>query len=152
MDKHEAKRKKREGDAILEALGDVPVAYGFTCELPAVHDEPLHELDRLWYDHFDAGDRNWMFILNGADDVREIESLGLLLDAGAAFIVCENALLGKVTPLGVTWFFDPDTGDHLEDEADVRYWDDLVIETLHGRLTEMGKELPDLQEIVSKEN
>jgi len=152
MDKHEAQQKKREDDQILEALGDVPVAYGFTCELPAAHDEPLHELDRLWYDHFDAGDRNWMFILNGDDDVREIESLGLLLEAGAVFIICENTLLGKVTPLKLTWFFDPDTGDRLKNEVDVRYWDDLVIKTLHARLTEMGRDLPDLQETASKEN
>lgn len=156
MDKHEAQRKKREGDEILQALGDVPVAYGFTCELPAAHDEPLHELDRLWYDHFDARDRNWMFILNGDDDVREIESLGLLLEAGAGFVICDNTLLAKVTPLGVSWFFDPDTGDSLTADVDgdqeVRYWDDQVIEVLHDRLTEKGKDLPPLQEIVSKDN
>lgn len=156
MDKHEAQRKKREGDQILEALGDVPVAYGFTCELPAAHGEPLHDLDRLWYDHFEVGGRTWCFILNGDDDIREIESIELLLEAGAAFVICDNSLLAKLTPPGVDWFFDPDTGDSLtadvDGDNDVRYWDDHLIETLHARLTEKGKDLPDLQEIVSNEN
>lgn len=152
MDNHEAQRKKRDGDEILEALGDVPVAYGFGCELPAVHGEPLHELDGLWHDHFDARDRNWLVILNGDDEFREIESLGLLLEAGAGLIVCDDTVLSMVTPLGVTWFFDPDTGDPLEDEDDIRYWDDQLIETLHARLTEKGKDLPDVDEIISKNN
>lgn len=148
MDNHEAERLRQDGDQLLSHLGNIPVAYGFVCELPAAHGEPLSELDRLWYDHFQVGGRTWMFILNGDDEVREIESLNLLLEAGAAFLVCENSLLGKVTPLGVTWFYDPDTGDPLDAE-EIRYWDDQVIEVLHGRLTEKGKDLPDLQEIVS---
>ena len=152
MDKHEAKRRKAGGEAILEQLGDVPVAYGFACELPAVHGEPLHELDRVWYDRFEAVDREWFIVLNGMETGALIQSLGLNVPGGAAVIVCDETRLGTVTPLGVTWLTDPDTGDPLEDEGDVRYWDDQVIEALHTRLTEKGKELPDLQKIVSNQH
>lgn len=139
-----------EGEQLLEQIGDVPVAYGFACELPAAHGEPLRELQRIWYDRFEAVDRDWMVILNGEDTAVVLESLGLPVPAGAAVVVCDDTCLGTITPLGVKWVSDPDTGDDLAGETDVRYWDDQLLEALHTRLTEKGKDLPDLSDIVSK--
>lgn len=162
MDKHEAQRRKAEGAALLEQLGEVPVAYGLGCTLPAAHDEPLEELERIWYDLFETGDREWLVILNGESEGREIGSIGMTLEAGAAFVVCDGTKLAHLTPLHVSWFFDPDSGDRLEgdvdvdeDEADgeaIREWEDTLLEALHTRLTEKGKELPPLSEIVREDN
>lgn len=152
MAKHEHARKVSTGDQLLEQLGDVPVAYGFACELPAVDGEPLSELDQLWHDRFEHADRDWLFILNGNADHREIESLDTALEGGTAFVVCDETPLARVTPLGVKWYFDPDTGQEVAGEKEVRYWDDQLIEALHSRLTEKGKELPPLQEIVTESN
>lgn len=152
MDTHEAQRRKAEGEQLLEQIGDVPVAYGFACDLPAAHGEPLREIERIWYDRFEAVDRDWVVILNGEDSSVVIGSLELPVPGGAAVIVCDDTCLGTITPLGVKWVADPDTGDDLEKETDIRYWDDQMIEALYIRLTEKGKDLPDLSEIVSESN
>lgn len=152
MKPEEAEAIKEGGERILEQLGHVPIAYGLTCELPAAHGEPLSELDRVWMDRFEAADRDWIVVLNGDFEHRRVDALGLVLEAGAAYVVCDETRLGKLTPFGGQWHFDPDTGEPLTDEKDRAYFEDLLIEAVHARLTEKGKDLPDLQEIVSDNN
>lgn len=137
-------RVDRLGNGFLDEFGgEIPTAYGLACELPAGHDKPLSSIDRLWYDCFDHRDRDWIFIVNGSDECQEIDSLGLLLEAGAVFVVCDTSLLAKLSPHRITWFVDADSGERLtrtdeSDKANIAYWSDELLRVLHARLTNLG--------------
>lgn len=149
MDEHEAQRRKEEGKQLLEALGDAPITYGFACMLPGVDGTPLSELDRLWYDRFQAVDREWLVVVNGRDQHERLDSLDTTLEGGTALVVTDGVVLATLTPVGVTWHRDPDSGG--DPGADVAYWDDHVLAALHNRLVERGKDLPDLSTLVSND-
>lgn len=154
MDEHEAQRTTEEGRELLDALGDVPITYGFACELPAAQDEPLSELDTIWHDRFEAVDRDWLVVLNGRDRHDTIDLAGVTYDlpGGAAVVICDDTVLARVTPVDVTWHLDPDTGEPVQEGRDVYYWDDQLLEALHTRLTENGKDLPSIEEIVREKH
>jgi len=153
MNPEEAERKRQQGEQMLEQLGDIPVNYAFACELPAAHGEPIEDLDKVWYDRFEHDHRDWMVILNGDDRNREIDALGEVLEAGAAYIVCDSTRLVKLTPVHGRWYFDADTGDRLtgENESDVSYWDEALTAALHHRLVTKGKDLPPLEDMFDGE-
>ena len=154
MTPEEAERKKAEGEQMLEQLGDIPVNYAFACELPAAHGEPLEDLDRVWYDRWSHDHRDWMVVLNGEDSHREIDALGEVLEAGAAYVVVDSTRLVKLTPVNGRWYFDADTGDRLtaDNQSDVSYWDDALTKALHHRLVTKGKDLPPLEEMFEKDD
>lgn len=149
MTNKNADQRVAEGRQILEQLGGVALTYAFGCELPGVVDDlPMGELERLWYDQFEAGHREWTVILNGHDHARPIKALnGLEIEGGAGLVVCDDAILCKLTPLGEQWFFDPDTEERFQHEAETSYFRTQLLEAMYERLTANGKELPPLEEI-----
>ncbi|UTF56003.1 hypothetical protein [Natronosalvus rutilus] len=153
MGEQAAQRKAAEGEAIIDQLGGVPVTYALACELPGAHGEPLSSLERIWYDRFEEEGHDWVVILNGYDHVRQITSVDTALEGGAALIVCDNTVLCKLTPIGLLPFGDPETGETMvagEDGEAVVNWRWELLWALHARLTEKGKDLPPLHEIMSK--
>jgi len=148
MTPEEAQQKLADGRRIFEQLGGVALSFALACQLPeTVDDLPIHELERIWWDQFEARHREWLIVLNGHDQPRPIKKLGgLTLDGGASVIVCDNKVLALLTPLGEQWFYDPDTEARMEQD-DVSYWRTELLEALYTRLTETGKDLPPLEEI-----
>lgn len=146
MTRDEAERAQAFGESILEAIGSVPAGYAFACELPAAHGVPLRDLDQMWTDRWDANDRDWFVVLNGTDDPQEVGPLAMSISPGVAAVVADSRPLCLLTPIQVRWWIDPDTGDRLVDEApkEIEYWEDQLLQALHGRLVDKGKDLPPL--------
>lgn len=141
--------KAERGAQFIEALGGLPASYALACTLPEAHDLPLADLGRVWYDRWEAEDREWLVVLNGCDHPARVDTLDVVLQAGTAYVVVDDTRLVLLTPERSHWQFDADTGDDLSDadDAELEYWDVALVRALRERLTDLGKDLSYLENI-----
>lgn len=145
---------RTEQEVFEEIARQIPISYALACELPSIHDEALSDLDQIWYDRFETRDRDWLVVINAMEEDTVIEPLGVSdpLEAGGVFIVCDDTVLVRLLPVGAHWYQDPDTGEEVSDEEIDAYWDDEIIHAVFNRLTENGKDLPNVSTYVSENN
>ncbi|REA00221.1 hypothetical protein DEQ92_20435 [Haloferax sp. Atlit-6N] len=131
-------------------IENAPSTFILATQLPAAHGTPLSGLATVRQDSFDDEGHEWDFYLNGSGEQRTDvvrthgdqfpDQCAINWPAGSCLVVLDGAALAVLKP---------DEQELYCDRDETHEWEHAILGALHGRLTELGVDLPPLDELVS---
>lgn len=131
---------------LTDMAREAPAPYVLATQLPAACN--INPPAEVWPHRFEVGEEDWLVVLNGSGEPwvkgaragEHIEKVvTFVVPQGCAFVAVD----GKARAI-----LRPDAGEYFAGDTDA--WVDRITRVLHGRLADLGLELPALGELLEE--